>query len=387
MPHSKSIPHRDSASLQIIGRGNAAGQSLTKEQKRFNQLVKKIKAIRAKIEGLSQADQNLRDLGLKMIVPAEEKFMRALRGLVLAMHVSPHHAKLTKRNKVKFREVMNLEISTLLMTAFFSDDEELRKLFSHYSAISYEEMEEAKARQERQEAAEMFGMFGMDIDPGDLEDPAKLEEKMNAQFEAMDEKANEQAAEPKKTKAQREAESKRQAAENAVKKTTRQIYLDLVKHCHPDREQDEVKRAEKTEWMKKITAAYEVDDHLRLLEMQMTLLTERENAFADFNDNELKYFNQSLQKQLFQLEEELMMAHPLHSGNMFGSLYHPNRNIMMRELEMEQSSLHHRTTAMARNAQLITSEQGFRQYISGYPLPRRPSNDFNNYDDYDDDFR
>jgi len=42
-----------------------------------------------------------------------------------------------------------------------------------------------------------------------------------------------------------------------VKKTTRQIYVDLVKHCHPDREQDELKRIEKTEWMKQITAAYE----------------------------------------------------------------------------------------------------------------------------------
>ena len=372
-PHGSA----SASALQIVGGSGADGSKLTKEQKRFNQLVKKIKASRAKIDRLTEADHELRTLGQKWILPAEEAFMRALRDLVLTMHASPHQAKLTKRQKVKFREVMNHEITTLLGTIYLSDDAELRALFSRYSAISYEEMVEEAEKAEREAAADIFGM---DLDPEDLDEPAKLQEKLDA-LEG-DEQENAEAPERKKSKAQLEAESKRKAAENAVKKTTRQIYIDLVRHCHPDREQDELKRAEKTELMKKITAAYEVDDHLRLLEMQMTLLAERENAFADFSDNELKYFNESLQRQLGQLETELMMAHPMHSGNMFGSLYHPNRNIMMREMEMEQSSLKHKASAVARHARLIASEQGFRSYIADYPLPRRRDRDLDDDGDF-----
>jgi hypothetical protein len=264
---------------------------------------------------------------------------------------------------------MNLEITMLLKTLVFVEDAELRKLFEIYSesGISFEEMAKAAEKLERETVAEMFGI---DIDEEDLNDPAKLKELIDAQFEGLRENEKMSKGSRKKTKAQLDAESKRQAAADAVKKTTRQIYLDLVKHCHPDREQDALKHAEKTEWMKKITAAYEIDDHLRLLELQMTLLAERENAFADFNDGELKYFNESLQRQLAELETELMMAHPMHSGNMFGSLYHPNRNVMLHELETEQSSLKHRTHAVGLNAKLITSEQGFRRYIADYPMPR-----------------
>ena len=394
-PKSRSQPELDfeqqgkphhpasAAALQLIGGNTAGGSALTKEQKRFNLLVKKIKATRARIAQFNEADQELRSLGQKLILPEEEKFILALRKLVLAMHASPHQSRLTKRHKLKFREVMLLEITMLLKSLFLADDAELRAMFGIYSesGTSYEEMEKAAEEREREAAAKMFGMFGMDVDAEDLNDPAKLKELIDAQVEGMREKKNMRQGSRKKTKAQLDVEAKRQAAADAVKKTTRQIYLDLVKHCHPDREHDEIKRAEKTAWMQNITAAYEAGDHLRLLEMQMTLLTERENAFADFNDGELKYFNESLQRQLVELENELMMAHPLHNGNMFGSLYHPNRSMMMRELQTEQSSLRHRTHAMTMSAQFITSEQGFRRYITDYQMPRPHDADFGELSD------
>jgi hypothetical protein len=257
----------------------------------------------------------------------------------------------------------------------------LRDLFGIYteSGLSFEEMAAANAEQERTAAAEMFGM---DFDPKDMADPATLKERLDARAAELRQQGAAEPAARKQTKAQLASESKRQAAEKAVKKTTRQIYVDLVKHCHPDREQDELKRIEKTEWMKQITAAYEVDDHLGLLEMQMTLLAERENAFADFNESELRYFNQSLQRQLTELENEVMMAHPMHTGNSFGSLYHPNRNVMMRELEMERSSLKHRLQAVGHITKLIASEQGFKQYLADYVEPRAIDRDFDDADGF-----
>ena len=368
--------------LQLIGGGKADGQTLTKEQKRFNQLVKKIKATRQQIQRLKEADEDLRKLGQEKILPIEEKWLRATRDLVLALHVSPHQQRLTKRLKQKFRQMMNTEITLLLSTTVFAENDELQKLFGVYteSGMSFKEMEAAKAEQERKEAAEMFGMFGMDIDPEDLEDPAKIKERLDAKLEELRQEESTKPKARKQTKAQLAAESKRQTAENAVKKTTRQIYLDLVKHCHPDREQDELKRAEKTEWMKQITAAYEMDDHLRLLEMQMTLLAERENAFADFNDGELRYFNQSLQRQLAELESEMMMSHPLHTGNLFGNLYHPNRNVMIREVEMEKNSFKQRLQAISQSAGLITSEQGFRHHVVDYVLPSSRDMDYDGFD-------
>jgi len=41
----------------------------------------------------------------------EEKWLRATRDLVLALHTSPHQSSLTRRHKQKFRVMMNAEIT------------------------------------------------------------------------------------------------------------------------------------------------------------------------------------------------------------------------------------------------------------------------------------
>ena len=106
------------------------------------------------------------------------------------------------------------EIIMLLKTFLFADDAELRKLFEIYSesGISYEEKVKADEKLEREAAAEMFGVFGINIDPEEMNDPAKLKELIDAEFAGLREKENMRKGSQKKTKAQVAAESKPQAA-------------------------------------------------------------------------------------------------------------------------------------------------------------------------------
>jgi cytochrome c5 len=362
-----------SPQLKLLGQGGSTAV-LSKAQKRFNQLVKKIKATRADIERITAADQELRQLGQELIITAETERVHIEHKMVLAMDASPHRSKLSKTQQRKFRRVMEFEISELLGMTVLAQDAELKRLFGIYSKSgqSFEEMKEEEAAIEREIVASMFGMLGLDVDAEDLADPEKIAALMASKEEELRAELESDAAPRptrKRSKAQANAEAKRQAAEAAVKKTTRQIYLSLVKHCHPDREQDEAKRVEKTEWMQKVAAAYEADDHLRLLELQMALLEDSQNAFAEFADTELKYFNDSLAQQLDELETQLMMAHPQHSGNMFGRLYHSHRSTMLHNVQVERHRLTCLIQRAAQDAQLITSEQGFKQFVNEYPLP------------------
>ena len=77
--------------------------------------------------------------------------------------------------------------------------------------------------------------------------------------------------------------------------------MNLVRHFHPDKEPDEKKREEKTEIMKQITEAFKNDDHLRLLELQMNLLSDSDSIVSSFDNAHLKYFNQTLQQHLLYL--------------------------------------------------------------------------------------
>ncbi len=359
--------------LQIVT-GQQPGQTLSKEQKRFNSLVKKIKTLRAQIEKTQELDLELRRIGEERVKPAEMAAMAADRDWIMALHNSPFRPKLSQKLTDKLNRILLIEIEHLLSTHFYRDDTELQELYARYEASgrSYAEIQEETEQEMKSMAAQMMNdMFGMDVEAGDLDDPESIREKINAkqaEFEAAERARAEKRAQKVKTDSQLAAEEKRLAAESAVKKTAKQIYMDLVRHFHPDKEQDEQLRAEKTEVMKQITAAYEADDHLRLLELQMTLLSGRDNVFADFNDSQLKYFNKTLQQQAAELEQELYLVSPEANGNVYGMLYAPERWWMLANIEQHVRHQKKLMQDIRHNTKAIQQEKVFKEFIKVYEL-------------------
>ena len=358
--------------LHIIP-GKQADKVLNKEQKRFNTLVQKINILREKINTAREIDLELRRVGEERLRPAEEKANVAFRDWVFALHNHPAKAKLSQKMREKFPLVMLEEIRPLLDHSQH-DDTELQALYVYYeeSGRSFEEIMEEEEMEDKMMQAQMMNMmFGIDIDPEDLEDPEKMQEKLEAkqaEFEAAQQAREKKKGEGKRSDAAIAAEEKRLAAQASVNKTAKQIYLDLVRHFHPDKEPDEQKRAEKTEIMKQITSAYEADDHLRLLELQLNLLTSRDNVFAGFDNAQLKYFNQTLQQQVFELERELYFSSPEGNGNVYGHLYSPNRTQMLRNIELHLNKIKQSVKGVRHNLTLVRDEKMFKAYIKDFEI-------------------
>jgi len=370
---SQKFPLTMSKHLQIVT-GKQPGKTLSKEQKRFNTLVKKIKTLRAQIEKTKELDLELRRLGDERVKPAEMAAMAADRDWVMGLNNSLFRAKLGKKQAEKLERILLEEIGHLLNTHLYRDDAELQELYARYegSGRSYAEIQDDEDQETKAMAAQMMNeMFGMDVEMDDLDNPESMQEKIKAkqaEFEAAEREHAEKRAKKVKTDSQRAAEEKRQAAETAVKRTAKQIYFDLVRHFHPDKEQDEQLREEKTEVMKQITAAYEADDHLRLLELQMTLLSGRDNVFADFNDTQLNYFNKTLQQQAAELEEELYLASPEVNGNIYAMLYAPDRRWMLANVEKHVRVQQKLVKDIRHNLKAIQQEKIFKAVIREYEL-------------------
>lgn len=351
----------------------ASGQPLSKEQKRFNSYVRRIQQLRDQIGHTKELDLELRRVGEERVSPAEKKAMAAVRELIYTLDRSPHTATLTAKQQEKFGHILSGEIAHLLQTDFYSDDEELKELYEKYNPDeSWDETLESEEGDLKDMASQFFNqMFGMDFEADDFDDPAKMKEKMDAkqaQFEADQQAWAERRSQRKKTDRQLAAEEKRKAAETAVNKTAKQIYLDLIRHFHPDKEQDEQKRLEKTEIMKQITGAYEADDHLKLLELQMTLLAERDNVFANFNESQLKYFNDVLRRQIQELEMELQMVSPEMNGNIYAMLYHPMPIIMRQQIERHIRDQKKYVKMVENTLDIIRTAKGFKQYVKDYQI-------------------
>ncbi len=354
---------------------------LSKEQKRYNKLLTDIKKIQRDIEKTMKLDLELRKAGEARVSPAEKKVFTAVKEFIVQMDKSPFTGLLKKKQAERYHAIIAQEAGSLLNTTFFHEDEEVMALYDKHSEdeMSWQEQMEADEAEELNFTAHMANqMFGMDLDPDDLKDPEKMMHKINQRKEEM--MAEQEAYEAKrktrkKSNKQLEAEVNKKAAETAVNKTTKQIYLDLVKHFHPDKEADEKRRAEKTEVMKEITAAYEANNHLKLLELQMNLLS-GENVFANFDEKQLKYFNDVLKTQKEELEMELYMKHPDNNGNMYAQLFDNEPFIMEYNIKKHVKGQEKYAHTFSQWTNMIRTKEGFNALVKDYELEEEDDFDF-----------
>jgi hypothetical protein len=87
----------------------------------------------------------------------------------------------------------------------------------------------------------------------------------------------------------------------------RTLYLDLVKHLHPDREPTEAEKARKTELLQRVTTAYEAGELLTLLRLQLELQRIDQSHLENLAEDQLKYYNKLLKEQARELDEALYL--------------------------------------------------------------------------------
>lgn len=114
---------------------------------------------------------------------------------------------------------------------------------------------------------------------------------------------------------QKEAQELEDFDPNKVQKISKQnqlvaqdakaIYVRLVKRFHPDLEQNDTFKIEKTALVQEITKAYKEKDFMKLLSLQIEYLDEKESEGQLLADDMLKRYNKTLTKQLNQIKTEI----------------------------------------------------------------------------------
>ena len=349
-----------SKQVQLVGKSDNG--KLSKEQTKFNNYLKKIKATKGQIEALKEANVWLMKVGTARVMPIDMLDMVANKDFLLALDGHRELHKLSQSQRRKFEDIMLQEIEEVLDYEEFDD---LKPIFEKYAGKNYDEHVAEEEATAKQQAANMMNMmFDMDISADDemedvMEKMAKKHAENEAEIEAREAATAERRANKKMSDKQRERAEKQAAAEADMNKTTKQIYVDLVKNFHPDQETDEVRRQWKTEIMQKVTVAYKENDFLKLIELQISLLEERENRLEGLGDEQLKYFNKSLREQLGELEYEAQMVHPQFNGNPFGRFYSPNRAVSEMQMDKHIKQMKKQTKGRRSNKKVSLNIQKF----------------------------
>ena len=156
----------------------------------------------------------------------------------------------------------------------------------------------------------MKGLFeavsGVELGDDELASEEELFERAQARMAERAQAAEQtaQQAPPARERRKSAAERRRENEARQATQTVREVYRKLASTLHPDRAVDAAERDTKTALMQRVNQAYERNDLLALLELQLEIEQVDRSHIAGASAERMKHYNKVLAEQLEELQAE-----------------------------------------------------------------------------------
>ena len=282
--------------------------TLSKSQKLFNNLIKKIDAERKRLVAWQTMIPLYHQKHASEFAPLTQTFNELRAELVRLFDKAAAEKLFNKNDKEKLKDIICAIAAELIVE---NDDEDLKRIYNKHSGgdIDAEIKEEKSAMK-----AMMQDILGVDLgDDFDFGSPelmmAHVGEKMRQKLE--DEEQVRQDYQKRNVKRKRSAktlarEAKQEAEAQNISQSIREVYRKLASALHPDKEQDALERDRKTALMQRVNIAYNNKDLLKLLELQLEVEQIDQAAINTITEERLKYYNKILTEQSKELRMEVL---------------------------------------------------------------------------------
>ena len=286
--------------LTVLIEPTISKTALTKPQKQFNTLVKKIEKLKAQLVEWHELVPRHNERLNREYQPLRASFNLMRIELITLLDRARTEKRLTKNETKKLRHLIP-SITAELMTEQPSDA--VKELHDKYSDVGYDEKNEDVDDAVK---AMMGEVFGLDVgDDVDINDPEQLRAVLEQQAQAERERQQESdtlRTKGKKTARQITQEQQKKSDAALVQKSLQEVFRKLVAALHPDRAPDDAERERRTELMQRVNVAYEKKNLLQLLELQIQV---DQVGVSAQSDERLKHFNTLLQEQTEVLAQAL----------------------------------------------------------------------------------
>jgi hypothetical protein len=275
--------------------------TLSKAQKRFNQLIGKLQGQRDELQRWQAYQRFYRQQQTEHYQPLVARLREQRMAMAQLLDAALDGRELGKRERDKARYLLNQMIAALL-----EDGAEpmLVRLHDKYSAASLDDL-----KRERMDALRAAASEALTIDVDAYsggESPEEFEGWIEEQIRAAHVRAAQEEPGPQRKSGK---PSRREALRDEVAaggtRAVREAYRKLVSELHPDREADPVEQVRKTELMQQVNQAYKAGDLLALLELQFSIEQIDAAALAGLAEDRLRHYVHVLEEQSLQLREEL----------------------------------------------------------------------------------
>lgn len=338
------------------------GAPLSKVQKAFNALIRQIGKKRAQLAAWDAALVPYRAKFAAELLPLYEDALDLQVRMVHELDRAAGRKELTKTERRKIALLITGLAGTLVAAR---DDAPMKDIYNKYSGSDYDSEEAAEMAGAKSLFENVLGLdLGEDLDLGSPE----------AVFERAQEKMREQQtqadARGKKSAKQIAREARQQADDLRLRQSIREVYRKLVSALHPDREPDPRERERKTGLMQRANQAYEKNDLLQMLELQLELEHIDQAAVNDIGEDRLKDYNRILREQLVELEEQILGAEDGFRAQFGISPYvEVSATAVMRNLSAEIMATRRTIREIRTDLLVFEDVRKFKTWLRNVPLP------------------
>ncbi|CAJ0784877.1 MULTISPECIES: J domain-containing protein [Ralstonia] len=279
--------------------------TLSKGQRAFNALIRQIENRRKRLADWEAATVRFQSRYASEFLPLERTCAELQTHLVRSLDQVYEHDGFTKAERRKISALI-VELTTDLI----DEDPSLKALYNKYSGTDFdrEAALQAAAMKARLEAA-----LGVDLgDDTDVDSEEALLQRARAHIEQRAEKkaaaANKREARRaarKKSPKQLAAEAREEDEQAQISLSIREVYRKLASALHPDRETDPQERERKTRLMQRVNEAYDKNNLLQLLELQLALEHIDQRSINHISEARLTHYNQILKDQVRELDRQI----------------------------------------------------------------------------------
>jgi hypothetical protein len=291
----------------VTGKDNP---QLSKEQKAFNTLIKKIDEKRVKLAAWQEIIPVYQKQYTSDYIPQLDTLQEVQIEVIHCLDRACDQKGLTSPERRMIHDLISRMAGGL---AVERNDEELKNIYNKHSGSDLDKEAEASMNGLKSMLEDVIGVdLGDDLDMSNPEEILKRAQahmhEQQTQFEADRLEYEERQAKRKKTAKQIAKETQQQAEEQQTSQSIRELYRKLASALHPDREPDPQERERKTGLMQRINEAYDKKNLLLLLELQLELEHIDQTTINSITASRLKHYNKILKEQLNELEHEIYVT-------------------------------------------------------------------------------
>jgi hypothetical protein len=278
-----------------------AGKALTPAQKKFNTLLRQIEQSRRMLAVWNESIVAYRQTHAEVLRPLQTDLQAGHRCWAFALDAALTQKGWTRAERNTLRELVCEAAGELLDVP--GEDPELEALFAKHAEVDFATEQRERVLMMKEMAEAMMGLE-LGVDEGiesDADLLQRLRHGLEAQESAQEAEREANATRRRKTAAQQRREAEAQQATQSV----REIYRKLASALHPDREPDAQQRQAKTALMQRVNQAYEANDLLALLELQLQIEQIDADHIANVSEQRVKHYNKVLAEQLAGIKMEV----------------------------------------------------------------------------------